>query len=148
VENIHTWLGVVQHFAHLSEKVFTVVEAEGVVDTVTTMMTTKPLRWNVTKNTRPCLEMSTRCNPNPYILPMVTNTLTAAELLETRKAAVAFAATALTKRPTPIWRANTAGDYMRVLKSRSLLSAVNTRRPDQSAAITDLKTAATATATC
>ncbi len=79
---------------------------------------------------------------------MVTNTLTAAELLETRKAAVAFAATALTKRPTPIWRANTAGDYMRVLKSRSLLSAVNTRRPDQSAAITDLKTAATATATC
>lgn len=86
--------------------------------------------------------MSTRCVPNPYILPMATNTLTATELLETRKAAVAFA---LTKRPTPIWRANTAGDYMRAVKARALLSAVNTRRPDQSAAITDLKAAGLAT---
>ena len=92
--------------------------------------------------------MSTRCVPNPYILPMATNTLTAIELLETRKAAVAFAAVAVTppaKRPTPIWRANTAGDYMRAVKARALLSAVNTRRPDQSAAITDLKAAAAAT---
>ncbi len=105
----------------------------GAVVTVT-MMT----MMSITKNAPPCLEMTTRCVPNPYILPTVTNTLTSAELLETRKAAVAYAAA----RPTPVWRANSAGDYMRLLKSRSLLLAVNTRRPDQSAAITDLKSAA------
>ncbi len=107
------------------------MEVEVEVVTVTMMMTN-------TKNAGPCQEMSTRCVPNPYILPTVSTALSATELLETRKAAVAWSAV----QPRPIWRANTASDYMRVLKSRSLLAAVNVRRPDQSAAITDLKAAA------